>query len=121
MVYKRYLQLALALATAAIIASAGVLFVMHHALMMNERPMTHVMSSMADSCINSIQCNKVCDVAQSMIAPLAENVLHQVALVPLSLSLGSLSIIFTLLLLTYLETVLKRPPKLYLAYSVFRI
>jgi hypothetical protein len=98
-----------------------VLFVMHHTLMMNEHPMTHVMSNMSDSCVNSIQCSKVCDVAQSVIAPLAENVLHQVALVPLSPSLASLSIVFTLLLLAYLEPVLKRPPKLYLTYSVFRI
>jgi hypothetical protein len=121
MLYKRYLQFTFALVTAAIVASAGLLLIMHHALMMNEHPMTHVMSSMGDSCLNSNQCNKDCDVAQTVIAPLAENVLHQVALVPLSLSLGSLSIILTLLLLAHLEPVLKGPPKLYLAYSVFRI
>lgn len=85
------------------------------------QPMTHIMSNMGDNCVSTTQCNKVCDIAQSVMAPLSENVLHQLALIPLPVSLASLSIIFTLLLLAYLEPILKRPPRLYLAYSVFRI
>jgi hypothetical protein len=121
MLHTRLLKTIFALLTATVVAGGGIFIVLHHSFMMSGQQMTHFMSNMSDSCVNSIQCNKVCDVAQSAIAPLAENVLHQVTLVPLSLSLASLSIVFTLLLLAYLEPVLNRPPKLYLAYSVFRI
>jgi hypothetical protein len=121
MLHTRLLKTIFALLTATAVAAGGIFIVLHHSLMISSQSMTDAMSSMGDSCVNSIQCSKVCDLVPSVIAPLAENALHQVALVPLSLSLASLSIVFALLLLAYLEPVLKRPPKLYLAYSVFRI
>jgi hypothetical protein len=117
MVHKRRLQLALALLTAAIVASSGVIYVMRHTLMMSLQSMTHVMSD-AQDCVASLQCNKICDGAQSSVAPLAKNLIHRLAILPILALAISLAAIFSLLRLAYLEPVLKRPPKLYLAYKV---
>jgi hypothetical protein len=121
MTNRRSAFLLLAWVATIVIASTAISFAAHHSLMMNNSYKSHEMVSDKYATISTIQLNKICDVAQSAIVPLAKNVLSLLALVPPPDSLGSILITFTFLLLTYLKSVLRRPPKLYLAYSVFRI
>jgi hypothetical protein len=120
MTSKRNLFVILATLTAAVISTGGMLFVAHHALMMSSQSMPNS-SSTAQVCVAQQDLTNVCDGVLAVIAPVAENLLLYLGQILLPALVLSLAVVLGQLLGSYLEPVLKRPLKLYLANSILRI